>query len=128
MFFLDRLVFRKQTRTDLKFVRYNHGPYSFQVANKLNHLVELKLVEKTKRGGSKIDEFKITPLGEKRIERKYVALSPKTREDIEKIRKGIDQLGITKSINYKKILKEYQDLTMKTGAGERYKLISWGKS
>lgn len=128
MFFLDRLVFRKQTRTDLKFVRYNHGPYSFQVANKLNHLVALKLVEKTKRGGSKIDEFKITPVGEKKIERKYATLSPKTRDDIEKIRKGIDQLGIIKSINYKKILKEYQDLTMKTGAGERYKLISWGKS
>lgn len=128
MFFLDRLVFRKQTRTDLKFVRYNNGPYSFQVANKLNHLVALKLVEKTRRGGSKTDEFKITPASEKKIERKYAALSPKTRDEIEKIRKGIDQLGIIKPINYKKILKEYQDLTMKTGAGERYKLISWGKS
>jgi len=128
MFFLDRLVFRKQTRADLKFVRYNNGPYSFQLANKLHHLVSSNSIEKTKRHGSKIDEFRILPPGEKRIEKKYTALSPKTRDEIERIRKGMDQMGIMKRIDYKKILKEYQDLTMKTGAGEKYKLISWGKS
>jgi len=128
MFFLDRLVFMKQIRADLKFVRYNNGPYSFQIANKINHLVTLNLIEKTKRHGSKAYEFKILTKGEKRIEQKYSALSPTTRDEIERIRKGIDQMGIMKRINYKKILKEYQDLTMKTGAGERYKLISWGKT
>ncbi len=123
IFYFERELFDKKELEDCKFVPYYYGPYSFHVANKLQYLISVGLIEK---GGRKIDEFRLTSKGKKLIKNKYNTITPKIRNKMEDLRIGLDQHGnkILKAIYKRERFRKY---VLNSRVSYKYKLITWGK-
>jgi len=126
IFYFEKEIFKKENLENCKFIPYYYGPYSFYVSNKLEYLIGSKFIKKTKQHDTGKDELVLTPLGKKTIQRKYNTLSPGVRDNIEKLRKGLDQYGI-KILNIIYKDEKYKKYIVKSKISHRYKLITWGK-
>jgi len=126
MFYFEQEIFKGENLEDCKFIPYYYGPYSFYVANKLNYLIWSNLVKRTKQIGTGKDVFELTSEGKKMIERKYINLSLKVKNKVERYRMRLDQYGMKiLTVIYKD--KKYKKYIVKSRISHRYKLISWGK-
>ena len=125
LFVMEQELFKKENTENCKFVPYYYGPYSFHVANKLENLIDAGLISKKSVKNTNIVEFVLEPKGEKLISKKYEVLPMKIKNELERIRMGLDQYSKRiKEYVYK--IPKYQKYTDKSLVKGRYRLITWG--
>jgi len=126
LFVMEQEIFKNKNIENCKFVPYHYGPYSFHVSNKLSNLIASGHISTHFVKGTNIIEFVLEPKGEKLIKHKYQRLPNKIKNNLEKLRMGLDQFS--KHIqNYVYKLPKYQKYTDKSRIKNHYKLITWGK-
>lgn len=128
IFLMEQEIFKDQKAQDCRFVPYYYGPYSFHVANKLNHLIIAGFIQTKPVKGRKLNEYILTKKGERFIAKKYRSLPPKIREKMENLRMALDQFGSTKILNAIYLDQKYRKYVIKSKIGNRYKLVTWGKN
>ncbi len=119
------ILARKVDLEDCKFVPYFFGPYSFHVANKIDNLASLGLIEKTGKKNTNAEEFLISEKGKKIISSKYQKLDPAVRTELERLRQGLDQYGVDGILH--DVYQNYDQFRTKSKIKNRYKLITWGR-
>jgi len=123
----DKLSIYSRTKDveDCEFIPYHYGPYSFHVANKLENLISLGLIEREGKKDTSTESFKLTLKGRKVIAKKYDRLPPEIKNRMENLRKGLDQFSRRWILNH--VYTYYPQFRVKSRIGHRYKLITWGK-
>lgn len=119
------ILAKKHDLEECKFVPYFFGPYSFHVANKIENLVSIGLINKMGKKNTTTEEFKISSKGRKVIRAKYNNLPSKLRMKLEDMRKGLDQYGVDGILN--DVYQNYNQFKEKSRIKNRYKLITWGR-
>jgi len=118
------LVYRTKEVEDCGYVPYQFGPYSFVVANKLENMINVGLIERTGKRGTVTEEFGISPKGEDFIKEEFNSLSTVTQERLRELRKGLDQYGTRWIVKH--VYSYYPQFVAKSKISYRYKLITWG--
>jgi len=125
LFLLIEEVLNKEDVQNANFIAYRFGMYSFSLANVIENLDYLGLIEIDGKKNTKLEKFYITEKGMAHISKKYGELDPELQVIIRYKRKGWDQLG------YKGILRlvyqKYPKYKEKSEIKEKYKAIKWGR-
>jgi uncharacterized protein YwgA len=108
-----------------EFVPYRYGPYSFDVADVLNHLHYDDFVNISGRKNSISESFTITERGVKEIIVKYNSLPENIKKEIVDHRVGWDQLGTDGILRY--VYENFEEYTDRSEIKEKYKHILWGR-
>ena len=125
LFVIEQEIFKKENIENCKFVPYYYGPYSFHAANKLKNMISSGLIKKRFVKGTNIVEYVLEPKGERLIRKKYQSLPMRIKNQMEKIRMGLDQYS--KHIQeYVYRIPKYERFTDKSLVRQKYKLITWG--
>jgi len=125
IFVLEQQIFKNENMEDCKFVPYYYGPYSFHVANKLQHLISAGLVKQEGKKNTDMEEFSLTAKGKFVIKSKYKKLPTDLQKDLEKLRMGLDQLKTNGILNF--VYRYYPKYIDRSKIRYKYKLITWGK-
>jgi uncharacterized protein YwgA len=110
---------------DCEFLPYHLGPYSFRVANKLENMIQLGIIEVKGKKNTSDEEFRLSSKGRQIIEPKYRKLPKRIMEKLSTLRKGLDQYS-TKDI-LRHVYTYYPQYRVKSKIAHRYKLITWGR-
>ena len=125
MFLLTNEVLDKTDVQDPKFVPYRYGMYSFVVGNELTNLDYSGYIERRGRKNSKLEQFRLTDKGKKRISGTFNSLPNPLQETIKEKRKGWDQLGQDGILRL--VYQKYPEYKEESPVKERYKSIEWGR-
>jgi uncharacterized protein YwgA len=110
---------------DCGFIPHFYGPYSFSVANRLENMISVGLINRKGKRSTNSEEFSITGKGKQLIKRKYEELSDIVKHKLRERRKGLDQYGTKWILNH--VYNFYPEFTSKSKVRYKYDLITWGR-
>ncbi len=116
LFIKEFFVFVKEIKLDLdtffNFIPFDYGPFSFQLASILDHLIKSGLIsvsEAQVKTGKRYD-YKLTPLGAERSRGIYEAIDPNIRSRLEKLRSDATKMGYFSVLRY--VYSRYPEYTI----------------
>ncbi|MDH7509379.1 MAG: hypothetical protein QHH00_08345 [Methanomassiliicoccales archaeon] len=127
LFLLQEEVLKKHFRTvdDMRFVPYRYGPYSFRVAQLLEEMESIRLIERRGRKGTNDEKFSISERGMQHFSRIINKMPPEVLEEIRARRMGWDELGRDGLLRY--VYQHYPEYKERSELKEKYKEITWGR-
>lgn len=126
MFLITHEIFKPEEVQDAKFIPYHYGWFSFEIINDLENLVYLGYIVKKGKSNTSLEQFQISPKGERYIAHQFSTLPLDVQNELREKRKGWDQLGCEGMLKY--MYSKYPESIERSKLKERYKPITWGRA